>query len=172
LKGVTLERLAERKELLRSFDTFRRDVDTSGVAEGMDRFTERAFDILTSSRLVEALDLTREPAKLRDHYGGGSPEPVWYGDAGALFNDPFLVARRLVEAGVRFVTLALGHWDWHGKMNDLSVGEIARRHLAMLDRGVSALVEDLHQRGLDKDVTVVVWGEFGRSPRINKEGGR
>src|SRR5262249_55864659 len=72
----------------------------------------------------------------------------------------------------RFVTLALGHWDWHGKMNDLSVGEIARRHLAMLDRGVSALVEDLHQRGLDKDVTVVVWGEFGRSPRINKEGGR
>jgi len=81
------------------------------------------------------------------------------------------MARRLVEAGVRCVTLAYGRWDWHGRPYGTTF-ENARDHLPMLDRGLTALVEDLHHRGLDRDVSVVVWGEFGRTPRINPEGGR
>ena len=86
-------------------------------------------------------------------------------------NDYLLAARRLVEAGVRVVTLAYGRWDWHGKPHGTTF-ENARHHLPVLDQGLSALLEDLHARGLDKDVTVLVWGEFGRTPKINKEGGR
>src|SRR5262249_11804005 len=98
-------------------------------------------------------------------------EPAGYGDAGPLLNDYFLAARRLVEVGVRVVTLAYGRWDWHGKPHGTTF-ENARNHLPMLDRGLTALVEDLDQRGLDGDVSVVVWGEFGRTPKINKEAGR
>jgi hypothetical protein len=84
-----------------------------------------------------------------------------------MLNEQFLVARRLVEAGARVVTVAYGFWDYHG--NNF---KNARADLPMLDQGVTALVEDLHQRGLDKDVSVIVWGEFGRTPTINKDAGR
>jgi uncharacterized protein (DUF1501 family) len=84
-----------------------------------------------------------------------------------MLNEQFLVARRLVEAGARVVTVAYGFWDYHG--NNF---KNARADLPLLDQGVSALIEDLHQRGLDKDVSVVVWGEFGRTPTINKDAGR
>lgn len=171
LKGITLEELGNRKALLGSFDNLRREIDYSGVLEGADRSTERALNILTSSKLAEALDLSREDGRLRDRYGRGSPEPAGYGDAGPLLNDYFLTARRLVEAGVRCVTLAYGRWDWHGKPHGTTF-ENARGHFPMLDMGITALLEDLEQRGLDKDVSVVVWGEFGRTPKINKEGGR
>ncbi len=171
LSGVTLERLGDRRALLAGFDRFRRVADTSGMLEGMDEFTQQAFGILTSSRLAEALDLSREDQRLRDRYGRGSAQPAGYGDAGPLLNDYFLAARRLVEAGVRCVTLAYGRWDWHGLPYGTTF-ENARDHLPMLDLGVSALVEDLHRRGLDKDVSVIVWGEFGRTPKINPQGGR
>jgi uncharacterized protein (DUF1501 family) len=127
--------------------------------------------MLTSSRVAEALDLSREDNRLRDRYGRGSSEPAGYGDAGPLLNDYFLTARRLVEAGVRVVTLAYGRWDWHGRPHGTAF-ENARHHLPMLDLGVTTLIEDLNERGLDRDVSVVVWGEFGRTPRINREGGR
>jgi hypothetical protein len=171
LKNITAEKLADRKRLMASFDGLRREIDSSGVLAGADKSTEQAFNILTSSRLAEALDLSREDARLRDRYGRGSPEPAGYGDAGPLLNDYFLAARRLVEAGVRCVTLAYGRWDWHGKPHGTTF-ENARGHLDMLDRGLTTLIEDLEQRGLDKDVSVVVWGEFGRTPKINKEVGR
>jgi uncharacterized protein (DUF1501 family) len=171
LNGVTPLRLQDRQSLLACFDRFRRDVDASGAMEGLDSATEQAFGVLTSSRLVEALDLSHEPQKVRDRYGYGSSEPAGYGDAGPLLNTYFLTARRLVEAGVRCVTLAYGRWDWHGQPHGTNF-ENARDHLPMLDQGVSALVEDLHQRGLDEDVSVIVWGEFGRTPRINPNGGR
>ena len=86
-------------------------------------------------------------------------------------NDYFLTARRLIEAGVRVVTLAYGRWDWHGKPYGTTF-ENSRHHFPVLDQGLTALLDDLQARGLDKDVSVVVWGEFGRTPRINKEGGR
>jgi hypothetical protein len=171
LQGVGPDQLGDRKSLLAGFDGLRRAVDASGQLEGADQFRRQALSILTSSRLVEALDLEREDPRLRDRYGRGSPEPAGYGDAGPLLNDYFLAARRLVEAGVRVVTLAYGRWDWHGKPYGTTF-ENARGHIPMLDIGLSALLDDLYDRGLEKDVSVIVWGEFGRTPKINKEGGR
>jgi uncharacterized protein (DUF1501 family) len=171
LRGVAVERFEDRKQLLQKFDTLRRDIDATGAIEGADVATRRALDVLTSSKIADALDLTKEDPRLRDRYGRGSPEPAGVGDAAPLLNDYFLAARRLVEVGARVVTLAYGRWDWHGRPHGTTF-ENARHHLPMLDQGLSALVEDLHQRGLDKDVSVVVWGEFGRNPRINKEAGR
>jgi hypothetical protein len=171
LKGLTLNDLADRRALVAGFDGLRREVDAGGALLGADEFTRQAFDILTSSRLAEALDLSREDPRLRDRYGRGSPEPAGYGDAGPLLNDYFLAARRLVEAGVRVVTLAYGRWDWHGRPYGTTF-ENARHHLPMLDVGLTALLDDLRDRGLDRDVTVLVWGEFGRTPRINGNAGR
>jgi hypothetical protein len=171
LNGITPDRLSDRRGLLADFDRYRRALDASGSMEGMDRYIEQAFGILTSSRLAEALDLDREDTRLRDRYGRGSPEPAGYGDAGPLLNDYFLMARRLVEAGVRVVTLAYGRWDWHGTPYGTTF-ENSRDHMPMLDIGLAALVDDLYARGLDKDVSVVVWGEFGRTPKINANAGR
>jgi hypothetical protein len=165
LNGMSLERLEDRRGLLRSFDQFRRDCDQSRMMEGMDSFTQSAFGILTSSRLADALDLEKEDPKLRDRYGRGSAN--LQADGGPKLLDHFLMARRLVEAWVRCVTLAFSRWDWHG--DNFKRG---REDMPMLDQGVTALVEDLHQRGLDKDVSVVVWGEFGRTPKINSTAGR
>jgi hypothetical protein len=171
LKGVTLEQLSNRDRLRAGFDGLRRELDVNGSLAGADQFTQQALSILTSSKLAEALDLEREDPRLRDRYGRGSPEPAGYGDAGPLLNDYFLAARRLVEAGVRVVTLAYGRWDWHGRPYGTTF-ENARNHLPMLDRGITTLLDDLHDRGLDNDVSVIVWGEFGRTPKINKEAGR
>jgi len=165
LNGVTLDRLADRKALLASFDRFRRDVDATGLMEGMDTFNQQAFGVLTSSRLLEALDFQREEKRLLETYGKGDPKA--HGDAAPMLMEQFLVARRLVEAGARVVTVAFGFWDYHG--NNF---RNARADLPLLDQGVSALVQDLYQRGLDKDVSVIVWGEFGRTPTINKDAGR
>jgi len=165
LNDVSLDRLGDRKTLLAGFDRFRRDTDASGVMDGLDAFNQQAFGMLTSSRLYEALDLEREDPKLRERYGKGTARRQ--GDAAPRLMEHFLLARRLVEAGVRCVTLSFSFWDWHG--NNFAN---ARSNLPDLDQGVTALVEDLHQRGLDEDVTVIVWGEFGRTPRINKDAGR
>jgi hypothetical protein len=171
LKGMTLEQLGERKQLIQSFDNLRREMDVSGALAGADEYTRQALSILTSSKLADALDRDREPAKVRDWYGRGDPKPAGFGDAGPLMNDYLLTARRLVEAGVRVVTLAYGRWDWHGKPHGTTF-ENSRHHFPVLDRGLCALLEDLRVRGLDRDVTVLVWGEFGRTPKINAQGGR
>ena len=165
LRDMSLDRMSDRKALLASFDQFRRDADASGMIEGMDAFTERAFDVLTSSKLLEALDIEREDPALRDRYGRGVNENK--NDGGPRLLDNFLIARRLVSAGVRCVTLAFSRWDWHG--NNFGQG---RTEMPMLDQATSALVEDLEQRGMLDDVSVVVWGEFGRTPRINAGAGR
>ena len=165
LNGITLDRLADRKSLLASFDSLRRDVDSSGLMQGLDSFNEQAFGMLTSSRLLEALDIEKEDASVRNRYGKGDPKNR--DDGGPKLMEHMLIARRLVEAGARCVTLAFSRWDHHGD----NFGAL-RQDLPLLDQGVSALVEDIHQRGLDKDVSVIVWGEFGRTPTINKDGGR
>jgi hypothetical protein len=165
LKGVTLERLADRKLLLRSFDSFRRDADANGFMEGLDVFHQQAFGVLTSSRLVEALDVSREPEHVLERYGKGDAKNR--DDGGPKLMTHFLAARRLVEAGARVVTVAFSRWDHHG-------GNFAalRQDLPLLDQGLTALLDDLRDRGLEKDVAVVVWGEFGRTPVINKNAGR
>lgn len=165
LNGVTLDRLSDRRALLESFDGFRRDVDASGMMEGLDSFNEQAFGMLTSSQLLEALDIEKENPKVRARYGKGDPKNR--DDGGPKLMEHFLIARRLVEAGSRCVTLAFSRWDHHGD----NFGAL-RQDLPLLDQGVSALIEDIHERGLEKDVSVVVWGEFGRTPIINKDGGR
>ncbi len=167
LNGVTLDELRNRQVLLGSLDQFRRQVDAVESYRSVDGLTQKAFDVLTSSRLVEALDLEKEDPALRDRYGRGSAAPAFGEDAGPHWMDQFLMARRLVEAGVRCVTLSFGSWDRHG-------GNFERlpTQLAQFDQGITALVEDLHARGLNEDVSVVAWGEFGRTPRINPGGGR
>ena len=165
LQGVTLDRLADRKGLLAGFDQFRRDVDATGLMGGLDAFNAQAFGLLTSSKLLEALDLSREDRRVVEMYGKGDPKNR--DDGGPKLMEHFLTARRLVEAGARCVTLAFSRWDHHGD----NFGAL-RQDLPLLDQGLSALIEDLHQRGMDQDVSVVVWGEFGRSPTINKDGGR
>ncbi len=171
LNGMTLDQLQDREALMTQLDRLRRELDSVGEIEDLDAYQQQALGILTSNRLAEALDLEREDPKLRDRYGRGSPEPAGYGDAGPLMNDYLLTARRLVEAGVRVVSLAYGRWDWHGRPHGTNF-ENARDHLPVLDQGLTALVEDLDNRGMLDDVSIVVWGEFGRTPRINKNGGR
>jgi uncharacterized protein (DUF1501 family) len=158
--SVTPDQLQDRKALLENMDVLRRASGTS-----TDTFHDRAFDVLASSKMVEALDVTKEPLTTRDRYGKGSPKHQ--GDGGPQWNEQLLMARRLVEAGARVVTVAYGFWDTHGNnFNTL------KKQLPLYDQGISALVEDIHARGLDQDVTVVVWGEFGRTPKINKDAGR
>jgi hypothetical protein len=166
LNDVSIDRLYGRRDLLTQFDRFRRDVDAAGTMQGMDAFERRALDVLTSSRLLDALDLSKEDPRIVARYGDGKPYKYQY-DGAPTCNDQLLLARRLVEAGVRAVTLSFGRWDSHGKNFDL-----VRDHGGKLDQCLSALIEDLDVRGMLDDVTVVVWGEFGRTPRINKDAGR
>ena len=177
LQGTTLDRVADRRALMTSFDRFRRQVDHESLTDGMDEFHRQAFDVLTSSRLAEALDLSREDELTRGQYGLNRTYPNERN--GKTLLDQFLLARRVIEAGARCVTLAFCrwpfgrmlrgdfNWDWHKDcFNE------ARGALPLLDMGLSALITDLEQRSLLDDVAVVVWGEFGRSPRINASAGR
>ena len=166
LNGVTLDRLEDRRALLTSLDGIKREVDASGMMDGMDSFTRAAFGVLTGSKLADALDLSKEPEEVRARYGDGKPYKYQY-DGAPTCNEHILLARRLVEAGVRSVTLSFGRWDSHGANFDL-----VRDHGGKLDQAVSALVLDLEERGMLDDVTILVWGEFGRTPRINDGAGR
>lgn len=176
LKDISLERLGNRRELLAGLDRFRRDIDESGAMEGMDSINKQAFGILTSSKLAHALNTDHEDPRSRARYGIPGGAPVL---GGPSLLEQFLVARRLVESGARCVTLAFSqwplermsrggfNWDWH-KDNFKN----ARNQVPMLDIGLSALIEDLSARDMLGDVSVVVWGEFGRTPRINGQAGR
>jgi hypothetical protein len=161
LRGLTKLELGDRNSLRERLDLVSAGLDRVGVESQY----RRAFDVLNTSALVEALDVEREPQGVRERYGRGSPKHL--GDGAPLWNDQLLMARRLVEAGTRLVTVAYGFWDTHGN----NFGHL-KQHLPTLDQGISALVEDIHSRGMDKDCLVVVCGEFGRTPKINKDGGR
>jgi hypothetical protein len=166
LRSMSLERLGDRRQLLTSMDRLKRETDATGIISGMDSFTQRAFDVLTGSRLLDALDLSKEDPKVREAYGDGKPYKYQY-DGAPTCNDHLLMARRLVEAGVRVVSLSYGRWDSHGQNFDL-----VRDHGGKLDQCLSALLDDLRDRGMLDDVAVVVWGEFGRTPKINPQAGR
>ncbi|MCB1207967.1 MAG: DUF1501 domain-containing protein [Verrucomicrobiales bacterium] len=165
LNGVSLDRLHDRAGLLEGFDQMRRELDASGLMSGIDSFNEQAIGVLTSPKLLHALDLGREDPRIVARYGKG--ENKNRDDGGPRLTDHFLAARRLVEAGARVVTLGFSRWDYH---NDNF--KQLREDLPLLDSALSALITDLHERGMDKDVAVVVWGEFGRTPIINAKGGR
>jgi hypothetical protein len=165
LKGITLEQLHQRNNLRKALDSFRKEADTSGAMEGLDVFNKQALGILTSSTLSDALDLSKEDPAIVAKYG--KPDPKFRSDGAPKMTTNFLLARRLVEAGARYVSLNFSRWDWHGN----AFGR-ARQDLPMLDHALSALLQDLHDRGMDKDVSVVCWGEFGRTPKINNKRGR
>jgi uncharacterized protein (DUF1501 family) len=164
LRFVDGHRFQSRRALLQQFDGLRRETDRADLS-ALDTSYSQAFDVLSSGKLVDALDVEREDPAVRERYGKGSSKHQ--GDGAPQWNDQLLVARRLVEAGARCVSVAFGFWDTHGN----NFGAL-RSRLPLLDTGVSALVQDIHDRGLDRDVTVVVWGEFGRTPKINDSAGR
>lgn len=166
LNGIDEKRLNDRKQLLATFDQFKRDADASGSMQGMDDMNQQVFNILTSNQLVNALDLSQEDPAVRERYGKGDPKN--FGDGAPRNLEHFLMARRLVEAGARIVTLNFGRWDFHSN----NFGGLKNTHLPQFDQGLATLIEDLHERGMADDVAVVAWGEFGRTPKINKDGGR
>jgi uncharacterized protein (DUF1501 family) len=166
LNGINLERLQNRQRMLESLDSRRRDLEANVNVQDRDATTAAAFDLLTSSKLADALDLSKESPKVRERYGTGKPFNFTY-DGVPTNNEHLLMARRLVEAGCRVVSLSFGRWDSHGDNFGL-----VRDHGGKLDQCVTALVEDLDQRGMLNDVTVAVWGEFGRTPKINPQAGR
>ncbi len=152
--SMTADRMRSRTELLGGLDTLRRECDQSGHMLALDAYTQQAVEVVTSGRVADALDLDKEEPKLRERYGKDGKM--------------FLTARRLIEAGVRVVNFNWGSWDTHSN----NFGHL-RGQLPKLDRAMHSLLEDLSARGMDKDVSVVMWGEFGRTPRINgNKGGR
>jgi hypothetical protein len=165
-KELTLERLGDRKTLLHSFDTIRRDLDARGDLVGLDAYQARAFEMISSNQARDAFDIMKEPDRVRAKYGLSATLPTY--NAHYLIWKQFLTARRLVEAGVPVVTFqAFGEWDTHE--NNFAT---LRNMVPVVDRGVWALVSDLRDRGLDRDVAVVMWGEFGRSPRVYSLNGK
>ncbi len=151
VREVSLERLSERRRLIEQFDGFRRELDRK--SDALDAFTAQALQIVTSPRARDAFDLNQEPDENHHRYG--------------KYCETFLMARRLVEAGVSVVSVKVGDWDTHER-NFIDL----RDQLPQLDQGLHALITDLYDRGLQDDVAVVVWGEFGRAPRISRSDGR
>jgi hypothetical protein len=151
---VNMDRLAQRRSLLQSFDTVNREVDRTGLMQGLDSFETQAFELL-QSRAREVFDVSREEPRTLDLYGSNS------------LSRQLLMARRLCEAGVGFVTVNFGGWDMHG-----NIAQSMRNLGPQVDHAVSAFVQDLNQRGLQDDILLVVTGEFGRTPRVNGGAGR
>ncbi len=168
LQGVTLDRLNDRVGLLKGFDDIDRKIDKSGLMDGMDTFNRQALDILTSSKLKDAIDLSKEPVQSLERYG--VDDPAFERDGAPRMVRNFCVARRLVEAGARVVTMNFTRWDWHGPDGKNFVQ--ARKDFPLLDMAITTLIQDIHDRGMDKDVSVIVWGEFGRTPKINNMASR
>ena len=176
LNGIGMRRLSDRRTLLSGLDRFRRALDKETV-QATDSFTQQAFSLMTSPDLAEALDISKEPAHIKARYGLSTkavPERE-----GPKELDNLLMARRVVQAGARLVTLTVSrypfgrmsqgdyNWDWHANLF-----KKARATIPMVAHGIAGLIEDLDEQGMLDDVTVVVWGEFGRTPRINKNAGR
>jgi hypothetical protein len=164
------EQLQDRKQLLAAFDTLRRDLDRAEARGALDPLQTRALDMITSPKVRDAFDLSKEPDRVVAAYGQGkyphqAVDNIYY-DWEAK---SFVLARRLVEAGVRVVTLRVAAWDHHGAVGG-NIFHALKHLLPLLDRSVYALVNDLRDRGLDRDVLVVVLGEFGRTPKISQPG--
>ncbi len=155
--NLTLDRLGRRQQLLGQVDTIRRDIDTKGDIVGLDKFYRDAFEMVTNEKALRAFDINKEDPRLREKYGRND------------LGQSCLLARRLVEAGVTYVTVqAGGGWDTHAN----NFAELKNNLLPKFDRGVAALVDDLFVRGLQDEVLVMAMGEFGRTPRINPGAGR
>ncbi len=154
-RGLSIEAVRTRSAMLKQFDTLRRDIDTSGVLEGLDTFKAQALEMVTGERVREAFDINQEDPRLRDRYGRH------------LYGQAALLARRLIEAGSTCVTINTGYWDHHD-----NIEKGLEQQLPPLDTAIGALVEDLDLRGMLNDVLIYCAGEFGRTPLINGHAGR
>lgn len=154
VEGLSQDRLTTRVALQQQLDSLRRRIDGNSTFRQLDAVDQQAVDIVLSGRVREAFQLDREDQKTRERYGDG-----WGAQA--------LLARRLIEAGVRFVSLNTGYWDDHGKIKR-ALDKKMPRH----DRAVGVLIQDLAERGMLDDTLVISAGEFGRTPVINKDAGR
>jgi hypothetical protein len=172
-KGVTLDELTDRKQLLESFDTLRRDLDAKRDMEGMDAFTAKALEMISSGKVRDAFDVSREPDRVRALYGNKALDRHAEKTTGGYKwdHEKFILARRLAEAGVPAITIFLSGWDHHGRVDGekLGVFEKLQGMLPAFDRYLYGLITDLHERGLDGEVAVLAWGEFGRGPRIDQK---
>jgi hypothetical protein len=157
LQQIGLDRFHSRTELLGQLDRIRRDIDGTHAMDAMDAFNQRAVGLITSNKMAEALNWEKADPKVRERYGIGTENSL----------STFLVAKRLIECGVRIISLSWGGWDTHGDNFN-----VLRRQLPQLDTGLSAMLEDLDSSGLLSNTIVVMWGEFGRTPRINPQAGR
>ena len=172
---MSRNRLNDRRQLLQSVDRLKRAVEVSDVMQSVDSYTSQALHMLTSNRLLEALEISKESPETLARYGQGNRDAV--DDGSPMNNEDFLIARRLVEAGARCVSVSFGRWDTHScrKAGDLAYKNNfaqLKEYLPRLEQCLLALTQDLQERGLEDDVAVVVWGEMGRTPRINANGGR
>jgi hypothetical protein len=158
MRDLSFERLHDRREVLARLDDVRRQRDRSSA--NLDEHQQRAFALLTSKRVASAFNIAAEPDRVREAYGRHT------------FGQSALLARRLIEAGVTFVTVNCVPWDHHGTANRLPTLPGAKLLIPPLDRAIAALVDDLCQRGLYERTLVVAMGEFGRTPRMNSAGGR
>jgi len=154
--GISVERLENRRRLLQAVDKLKRNVDQTGLMEGFDAFTRKAFEMVTSAGAQKAFDISKEDGALRDQYGRNT------------LGQSMLLARRLVESGVTFVTVNAGGWDTHAN----NFEALKKQKLPQFDAAWAALMQDMSKRGLLENTLVLVWGEFGRTPRINKDAGR
>lgn len=150
---TNVERIDDRRSLLDGFDRFKRDSDASGLMDGLDAFEKQAFNLVLGNA-PKAFDLSQEDPRVVARYGSG-------------LGSQMLTARRLCEAGCGFVTLNYGGWDMHG-----GIQKAMNSRGPVVDRAVSAFVEDIYQRGLDQNILLIVTGEFGRTPKINRSAGR
>jgi hypothetical protein len=154
-KNLNLDRLDDRRQLLKDLDEGRRVMDNHGVSDALDDFSSQAFDMITGDRARQAFDLSQESDAMRAQYGRST------------VGQSLLLARRLVEAGVTFVTVRVGGWDDHQQLV-----KRLRQKAPQFDQGVAALITDLEDRGMLRDVMIVAMGEFGRTPKVNKNAGR
>jgi uncharacterized protein (DUF1501 family) len=169
-EGLSMGRIDDRRALLHDLDQLRRDVDRTGMIDAMDKFQQQAWGIVTSPEARNAFDLDAEPAAVRQRYGFMSPfkSRVRAGGDTPAWSQRVLLARRLVEAGVRLVTVDLRWWDTH----EDNFYSLKNSFLPRFDQAYSALIEDLDQRGLLETTMVLAWGEHGRTPRVNSMAGR
>jgi uncharacterized protein (DUF1501 family) len=157
-KGLTIDRLADRRHVLEALDGLKRDAESK--LRDLDAYYQRAFTMLTGREIAAAFDIQAEDPRLRDRYGRHT------------FGQSALLARRLVHAGTPFVTVNCVPWDHHGTKPQLKTEEGARKLIPPLDRAIGALIDDLIAGGLYDSTLVVAMGEFGRTPRMNKDAGR
>jgi len=153
--GLTVAELDDRRKLLNTFDTLRRDIDRSGTLDNLDKFQREAYELISGPSARRAFDLSREDPRIKDLYG----RHTW--------GQSTLLARRLVEAGVTFVTVHMGGWDHHS-----AIEAAMKSNLPPLDKAIAGLVTDLNERGLYEKTAIYVCGEFGRTPMVNKDAGR